>query len=138
MGEAEELAGMFDPTTSSTQGHYNVGTVYEEYGRSYVELGQTQKALDYLDRAGETLPPTKFWELLVLTSRAEALVKGGEFRAGVQIAIDTAKEIQTAGILRYLERIYGIKQYLDKLTWEIGNISMPLREVLDGGEYREI
>jgi transcriptional regulator with XRE-family HTH domain len=138
MGEAEELAGKFDPTTSSTQGHYSIGTVYEEYGRSYADLRQIQKAMDYLDHAQATLPPTKFWELLVATSRAETLVKGNEFRAGVELAIETAKEIQTVGVLRYLDRIYGIKQYLDKLSWELGHISMPLREVLDGGEYREI
>ena len=65
-------------------------------------------------------------------------MKGNEFRAGVELAIETAKEIQTVGVLRYLDRIYGIKQYLDKLSWELGHISMPLREVLDGGEYREI
>ncbi len=138
MAQAEELAYTIDPTTTSTQGHYNPGTVYEEYGRSYISLGQTQKALEYLDRAQVTLPPTRFWELLVVTSRAEALVKGGEFRAGIELAIEAAEQIQAAGIQRYLERIYGIGQYLDKLTREIGQLSMPLREILDGGEYKEI
>ncbi len=138
MAQAEELAYAFDLTTSSTQGHYNPGTVYEEYGRSYISLGQTQKALDYLDRAQTTLPQTKFWELLLATSRAEALIKGGEFRVGIDLAIDAAQQIQVTGILRYLDRIYGIQQYLDKLTREIGRMSMPLREILDGGEYKEI
>lgn len=138
MAQAEELAYTIDPTATSTQGHYNPGTVYEEYGRSYISLGQTQKALEYLDRAQVTLPPTRFWELLVVTSRAEALVKGGEYRAGIELAIEAAEQIQAAGIQRYLERIYGIQQYLDKLTREIGQLSMPLREILDGGEYKEI
>ncbi|HYU76157.1 MAG TPA: helix-turn-helix domain-containing protein [Ktedonobacteraceae bacterium] len=138
MAEAEELASTFDPRASSTQGHYSLGTVYEEYGRSYTDLGQMQKAMDYLDRAQATLPSTKFWELLVVTSRATTLVKGGEFRSGIQLAIEAAEQIRAAGILRYLERIYGIQQYLDKLTREIGQMSVPLREVLDGGEYKEI
>lgn len=138
MAQAEELAYIIDPTATSTRGHYNPGTVYEEYGRSYISLGQTQKALEYLDRAQNTLPPTRFWELLVVTSRAEALVKGGEFRAGIALAIEAAEQIQAAGIQRYLERIYGIQQYLDKLTREIGHLSMPLREILDGGAYKEI
>ena len=138
MGEAEELSYAFDPASSSTQGHYNPGTVYEEYGRSYTDLGQTQKALEYLDHAQETLPQTKFWELLVMTSRAETLIKGNEFRTGIQLAVQAAEQIQATGILRYLDRIYGIQQYLDKLTREIGQLSMPLREILDGGEYKEI
>ncbi|HVB60881.1 MAG TPA: helix-turn-helix transcriptional regulator [Ktedonobacteraceae bacterium] len=138
MAEAEALASTFDPAASSTQGHYNLGTVYEEYGRSYTELGQTQKALDYLDRAQSALPPTKFWELLVVTSRAEAFVKGGEFHVGVQMAIEAAEQIQAAGIQRYMDRIYGIQQYLDRLTREIGQITLPLRELLDGGQYTEI
>lgn len=138
MGEAEELSYAFDLASSSTHGHYNPGTVYEEYGRSYVDLGQTQKALEYLDHAQETLPPTKFWELLVMTSRAEALIKGNELRPGIQLAVEAAEQIQATGVLRYLDRIYGIQQYLDKLTREIGQLSMPLREILDGGEYKEI
>lgn len=138
MAEAEALTSTFDPATSSTQGHYSLGTVYEEYGRSYTDLGQTQKALDYLDRAQATLPPTKFWKLLVMTSRAEALVKGGEIRAGVETAIEAAEQIQIAGIQRYMDRIYGIQQYLDRLTREIGQITLPLRELLDGGQYTEI
>ncbi len=137
MAEAEELAATFDPEESSTQGHYNIGTVYEEYGRSYADLRQTQKALDYLDRAQITLPQTKFWELLVLTSRAEALVKGGEFREGIQIAVEAAKQIKAGGIERYLDRIYGIQQYLDNLTRQIGHMTEPLRDILDGGRYRE-
>jgi transcriptional regulator with XRE-family HTH domain len=138
MAEAEALASTFDPATSSTQGHYSLGTVYEEYGRSYIDLGQTQKALDYLDRAQKILPSTKFWELFVMTSRADALVKGGEIRAGVQMATEAAGQIQAAGIQRYMDRIYGIQQYLDRLTREIGQITLPLRELLDGGQYTEI
>lgn len=46
MAKAEELAYTFDPTTSSTQGHDGPGMVYEEYGRSYTDLGQTHKAME--------------------------------------------------------------------------------------------
>lgn len=138
MAEAEKLSYMFDLSSSSTRGHYNPGTVYEEYGRSYADLRQTEKALEYFDRAQKTLPQTKFWELLVATSRAEALIKGNEFRSGIQLAVEVAQEVQAAGILRYLDRIYGIQQYLDRLTREIGQMSAPLREILDGGQYTEI
>ena len=138
MAEAEKLTYMFDPATSSTRGHYNLGTVYEEYGRSYSDLGQMQKALEYLERAQANLPQTKFWELVVATARAEALVKGGELRDGIKLAIDATEQIRVAGTLRFLDRIYGIQQYLDKLTREIMQLSAPLREVLDEREQREV
>ena len=138
MAEAEKLTYTFDPATSSTRGHYNLGTVYEEYGRSYSDLGQMQKALEYLERAEANLPQTKFWELVVATARAEALVKGGELRDGIKLAIDATEQIRVAGTLRFLDRIYGIQQYLDKLTREIMQLSAPLREVLDEREQREV
>lgn len=137
MAETEELAYTFDPKSSSTRGHYNPGTVYEEYGRAYADLGQMQKAMDYLDRAELNLPETKFWELLMMTARAMALIKGGELREGVQLAVDAAEQSRAAGILRYLERIYSIQQYLERLTREIAQVSSPLRDALDGGKIIE-
>lgn len=134
MAEAEQLTYTIDPMISSTRGHYSLGTVYEEYGRSYADLGQMQKALEYLDRAQTNLPHTKFWQLLVATSRAEALVKGGELRSGIQQAVEAAEQIRTAGIIRFLDRIYGIQQYLDRFTGEIMQLSTSLREIVDGGD----
>ena len=46
MAEAKQLAQTFDPKTSSTQGHYSLGTVYEEYECSYTDQGQMQKAIE--------------------------------------------------------------------------------------------
>ncbi len=144
MGEAEELAHQFDPKTSSTQGHYSLGTVYEEYGRSYTDLGQMQKAMEYLDLAQANLPPTKFWELLVTISRAIVLIKDGELQDGVQLAMTAADQSRAAGIERYLERIYNVQQYLDdeedyhaRKQREIKKIGVSLREALGKGN-REI
>jgi transcriptional regulator with XRE-family HTH domain len=134
MGKAEELSYEFDPSASSTQGHYNPGTVYEDYGRSYADLGQIYKAMAYLDRAEETLPKTKFWELLMMTSRAMALVKGNELQSGIQLAIEAAEQSRAAGILRYLDRIHTIDQYLEKLERQIGKSRRPLHETLQGGQ----
>src|SRR5689334_9295302 len=83
MKKAEELAQSFDAKTSSTRGHYNLGTVYEEYGRTYADLGRTFKAMEYLDLAEKNLPKTKFWELLIATSKATALIRGENIEAGV-------------------------------------------------------
>ncbi|MFL5665300.1 MAG: hypothetical protein ACJ8BW_28735 [Ktedonobacteraceae bacterium] len=144
MAEAEQLAQTFDPKTSSTQGHYSLGTVYEEYGRSYTDQGQMQKAMEYLDLAQANLPATKFWELLVMISRAIILIKDGEMNQGVQLAIDAANQSKVAGIERYLERVYNIQNYLDeeedyhlRKQREIRQIGISLREALGKGN-REI
>lgn len=138
MAKAEALSSTFDPATSSTMGHYSLGTVYEEYGRSYTTLGQIQKAMEYLNRAEAALPSTKFWQLLVMTARTMVLVKSGEIRSGVQLAIEAANECRATGNLRYLERIYAVQQYLDGLKREIEQISTPLRETLDEGHSTEL
>lgn len=130
MSESEELAYSFDPRTSSTRGHYSPGTVYEEYGRSYADLGATDKAMGYLTRAQENLPDTKFWELLIATSRAIALIKGDDMETGVKMAIDAIDEIKRVGVLRYLDRIYLANKYLANLERKIGNVRKPLVEAL--------
>jgi transcriptional regulator with XRE-family HTH domain len=144
MAIAEELAYTFDPTMSSTQGHYGPGMVYEEFGRSYTDLGQTQKAMEYLELAQSTLPSTKFWELLAMISRAIVLIKDGELQTGVQLAIDAASQSRAAGIERFVERIYNIQQYLDeeeeyhlRKQREIRQIGGSLREAIGKGN-REI
>jgi len=140
MAEAEELAYTFTPQLSSTQGHYSLGTVYEEYGRSYTELGQMQKALDYFDLAQAHLPETKFWQLLLMISRAIVLIKDGEFQEGTRFALNAAKETRSAGIERYLERLYNIQDYLDEQEdyhaakqREIRKVGVSLREVFGKG-----
>lgn len=138
MVEAEKLTYEFDATMSSTRGHYSLGTVYEEYGRSYTKLGQIQKGIDYLDRAEKVLPKTKFWELLVKTARSMALVKGGELQAGIQLAIESAEECRATGNIRYLERVYAVQQYLDSFKRDIERMSMPLRDMLDEGKSTEL
>ncbi|SRR5579883_409139 len=138
MAEAEELANMFDPATSSIHGHYSLGTVYEEYGRSYADMGQIRKALEYLDRAKANLPPAKFWDLLIKTARATALVKGGELETGVQLATETARECQRTGAIRYLDRIYALEQYLAQKEQAIGRARKPLHEVLYSEQVIEL
>ena len=134
MRQAEEIAHTIDVTVSSTRGHYSPGTVYEEYGRSYADLGLIAKAMENLDRAQQELPQTKFWELLVMTSRAVALVKGNEIQSGVQVAIEAVEVIKKVGILRYLDRIQIINKHLERLERQIGTLRKPLQEVLYGGQ----
>ena len=73
MAEAEELASTIDPAANSIHGHYNLGTVYEEYVKSYAALGQTQKALDYLKLTEQTLPHTSNNQALLDDSPCRSL-----------------------------------------------------------------
>ncbi len=134
MKETEELSHSFDPTISSTRGHYNPGTVYEEYGRSYADLGMTTQAMEYLEKAEKNLPQTKFWELLLRTSKAIALVKGNNIEDGVKSALETTEEILKTGVLRYLDRIQFINSYLEGLEKKIGNARKPLQDALYGSD----
>lgn len=134
MRESEELAHTFDPTTSSTRGHYSPGTVYEEYGYTYADRGMTAKAMDYLDLAQEHLPQTKFWELLLKASRATALIKGADIETGVNLAIEATEEIRKVGVLRYLDRISLANKYLENLERKIGTMRKPLADALHGEE----
>ena len=134
MKEAEELAHSFDPRASSTRGHYSLGTVYEEYGRSYADLGMTTKAMEYLERAEKNLPQTKFWELLLRTSKAVALIKGNNIEDGIRSAIDITEDIVKVGILRYLDRIQMVNKYLEDLERKIGNARRPLQDALYGSD----
>ncbi len=144
MGEAIDLAHNLEIAGSSTQGHYGLGTVYEEYGRTYTDLGDVRKAMEYLDLAQNHLPSTKFWELLVMISRAIVLIKDGELEDGIQLAISAANQSKAAGIGRYLERVYNIQEYLDeeedfhaRRQREIRQIGVSLRDALGKGN-REI
>jgi len=137
MGVSEELAYTVDPEESSTRGLYNLGTVYEEYGRSYADLGQMDKALEYLRKARAHLPNTPVWQLLVTTAEAIALVKGGEIQAGAEIAAKAAQECYTTGNQRHLDRIYIVRQHLDKITRQANAASALITEALDQGEMSE-
>lgn len=138
MAKSEEMTYHFNPETSSTRGHYNLGTVYEEYGRSYANLGQMHKALEYLDKAQANLPQTKFWELLIDTARALALVRGGEIEAGTQLAIQAGEDCIDTGNIRFLDRIHMIEQYLEDQQKRLGDAKTEIREIIHKGNKTEI
>lgn len=136
MGEAEEIAASIDAAnvSSGARGQYGLGMVYEEYGRSYGLLGQTYKAMNYLDKADKyfTQSGSQNRGVLMTTAKAMVLVHGGEIKEGINVAVDAVRLCRKHGNVRLLDRIYGVQQYLDKLTREIGHASGELREALDG------
>jgi hypothetical protein len=136
MEEAEELAHdphVADPS-SSAKGQYSIGTVYEEWGRSLGVLGQTKDAMDYLDKAHKALTKTSSQnrDILMKTARAMVLVRGGEIRQGINVAVESVDLCRKHGNVRLMERIYGVQQYLDRLSREISNAGSELREALAG------
>jgi len=134
--ESEALA--YEPAvvdlSNSAMGQYSAGTVYEEYGRLLGLLGQTKDALDYLNKAQEDFSQiaNQNRDLLMKTARAIVLVHGGEIRQGIEVAVESVNLCRKHGNVRLLDRIYGVQQYLDRLTREIGNAGSILREALDG------
>src|SRR5207249_10309692 len=95
-------------------------------------LGQMQRALEYIDKAEEELPATTRWSILLKTTRAVTLVRGGEYQAGGDLAIESAQLCRAYGNIRCLERVYGIQRYLERKSKEMARIGGDIREVLDG------
>lgn len=91
--------------------------------------------MDYLNRAEQEFKKT--WttqrrDLLLTSSQAIVLVHGGEIRQGVTKAIECIDLVKRSGNLRMMDRIYGVQQYIDRLSHEIGSAGMMLREALTG------
>lgn len=133
--QSEDLALELEETPSATKGQFNIGTVYEEYGRNLGLLGQMKEGMEYLDRAEAEFKKT--WttqrrDLLLTSSRAIVLVHGGEIREGVNKALECIELVKKSGNVRMMDRIYGIQQYIDRLTQEIGSAGLLLRDALTG------
>jgi transcriptional regulator with XRE-family HTH domain len=132
MAGAEELASTIDPAVNSIHGHYNLGTVYEEYAKSYAALGQKHKALEYVKRTKAALPKTPNNRILLMIVRAEALIYGGEIDGGEPLAVEAARLSRIQGHHRRLERIQNIKRYLHQQALKFGKAEMGLDEALNG------
>jgi hypothetical protein len=91
-----------------------------------------------LDCAQAELPQTKFWELLIVTAKAIALVKGKELRAGLDLAAQAANECIETGNIRFLDRIYIIDHYIEELTRDVMQLRKPVREALHRRQVTEI
>jgi tetratricopeptide (TPR) repeat protein len=131
MKVAEQLAGTIEPDTSILHGQYCLGTVYEEYARSYGNLGQVQRALQYLDKAQAAFPSLPHWHLLLTTTRALVLVKGGEISQGTSIAVQAAQLCRRCGNIRLLERIRELQRFLDRQALQAKKSAIELDDALN-------
>src|SRR5260370_4228645 len=126
---AEELA--YQVEGGATHGSYNLGTVFEEYGKSYSRLGELNKGLRYLDLANEALPQTKRWEIVLKASRAEALIRGGELKEGMSLAREPPLLAHALAHLIILKPVHGIKNYLSEQGSRYIKATAELGESLD-------
>lgn len=127
---SEDLAQELIEIEPSTQ--YHLTHVYEEYAKSYVALGRTQEALDYVDLAEKYSPRTKSVEMLLKVARAEALVYSGDVRNGEPLAVEAAIYTREHHHRRRLERIYLMKRYINRKMIELGKMEHALSEALEG------
>jgi tetratricopeptide (TPR) repeat protein len=132
MSEATELLDIVNLETDITYGFYCPGTVYEEYARSYAILGEHQKALDYLDKSEQSLPPLGHWETMLKTARAMILVRAGDLRNGLPLAVEASQLCYKLGDIRHLERMFNLQKYLDHMSRDFVSAGAQLRDVLDG------
>jgi hypothetical protein len=61
-----------------------------------------------------------------------ALIRGGEIHEGLHLAVACIELCRKHGAFRLLERIYGVQQYLQRLTTSLEQATAVLREALDG------
>lgn len=132
LANAERLVAEVKVETDVTNGLYCLGTVLEEYARSYGTLGDLQKSLDYLDKAEKSLSPSTRWKILLITTKTVSLVRGGEYKAGGELAIEAAQMCRAYGNIRCLERVYSVQRHLDRLSRETAKLSSDIKEALDG------
>jgi tetratricopeptide (TPR) repeat protein len=135
MAESEDLTYQTtaEETANTVYGLYNLGTVYEDYNRSYTILGDTQKALEYLEKAEKAFQPlTIHWQTLLATAKAATLVACGDITTGVEVAIEAAHLCTSTGNHRLLERVYAVQSTIDNLTRYMSRAGTQLREVLNG------
>lgn len=119
MTEAEQIAQTIDQEQNSLHGQYCLGTVYIDYARSYHQLGQMQKAFDYLQQAEAVLPQSPHWQTLLIATRGLLLVRSGDFQRGMPDVVEAVRRGYEHGNQRLLDRFYALEQHLNKQAGEI-------------------
>lgn len=123
---------------ASSTSYYSVYSSFQQasnnsqYAKSYVTLGKTQLALDYIDLAERHSPRTESVEMLLKVARAEALIYSGDIRNGEPLAVEAAIYTRAHGHYRRLERIYALKRYISRTITQLGKAEQALSEVLEG------
>ena len=132
MREAEELALATNQEWERSVKRYELATVYEEYARSYSNLGRLQTSLDYLEQAEKVKISNKINDLLLRVARAETLIRGGDIRNGEPLAVQAAIESREFGHNRHIERLYALKRYMSKKAVGFSKAERSLGEALEG------
>lgn len=130
MRESENLASLLTDK-EVTRGQYNLLSVYEEYAKSYALAGETQKALDYLEKASEFGIPDTHWAIVLKTAKVMALIRGGELQTGTDLALESIEECRRYGTIRLLERIHSVYRYLQRSKNKMSSAADTIGEALN-------
>lgn len=131
MKEAEQIALAIDQVDNSLHGQYCLGTVYIDYARSYNQLGQFQRSLEYLQQAEAAMPSSPHWQTLLTATRGMLLVKSGDIQTGMLFVTKAVELGYEHGNQRLLDRLYGLRNYFDERVKEISSARKVLDEALD-------
>jgi len=77
-------------------------------------------------------PKTQFWTTLLDIARAEVFVYNGQVDEGLPLALRAAELSQQQGHRRRLERIYGMRRFLNRKAIEFAKAEEELGDILDG------
>lgn len=129
---AEDLALKIGEDNTSTGGRFHLPHVYEEFAKTYDTLGQTQQALDYVDRAEKAQVLTPAASTLLTLARGEILVHSGDLHAGVPLVAAAARASRAQGNQRRLERIHTLQRWITREIRRYGGAELEISEALEG------
>jgi transcriptional regulator with XRE-family HTH domain len=129
---AEALALKIGEENASTGGRFHLTHVYEEFAKTYDSLGQTQQALDYVDRAEKARTLTTAATTLLTLARGEILVHSGDLGAGVPLVAAVASASRARGNQRRLERIHTLQRWITREIGRYGRAELEISEALEG------
>jgi transcriptional regulator with XRE-family HTH domain len=129
---AEALALQIGEANASTGGRFHLTHVYEEFAKTYDTLGQTQQALDYVDRAAKARALTTAATTLLTLARGEILVHSGDLGAGVPLVAAAARASRERGNQRRLERIHTLQRWITREIGRYGRAELEISGALEG------
>jgi transcriptional regulator with XRE-family HTH domain len=129
---AEALALKIGEENASTGGRFHLTHVYEEFAKTADTLGQTQQALDYVDRAAKARALTTAATTLLTLARGEILVHSGDLGAGVPLVAAAARASRERGNQRRLERIHTLQRWITREIGRYGRAELEISGALEG------
>jgi hypothetical protein len=107
--------------------------VLEIHGKSLREFGHATLALDYYQRAEQSLmsrPSMPRWHALLTISKAQALCDAGELHEGIRLAIQGITLAHTCQSPRQMNRVRKLMLKLESSQYAAAPQLTPLRDIV--------